>query len=159
MERKKKLNLYITSYYKSLLAIASSMILIFYCVIGLNKEVDDYPMVKGVILKAHLYWEKSPFTLSIDKNPNQWYDIYPKRYYSTLEGKAIPGKIAEIWYDPQNNNIKKLVVENEVLRPYVNNSWVDIVFIIVGGCILIFNCLYIIRNPSHAKYEKRNFNG
>ena len=142
---------YVTSYYRSIIAILASLGLIFYCVSEMGKKIDDYPKVSGVIVKAHLFWNRSPFTVCINSQPKQWYDIYPEKYYPILKEKVIPGKQAIIWYSPKNNRIKKLVVEGEELKPYEKSIGVYIGFLIAGVLLLIVNFLYILRNPSHAK--------
>jgi hypothetical protein len=147
---------YITSYYRSIIAIVASLGLIIYCVSELNETESDFPKKSGVIASAYLQWDKSPYNIKLEGDKVQWYSVYPEKYYPVLKEKAIPGKHAEIWFNPKNNSIKKLVVEGEVLRPYVNSIGVSIGFLIAGSLFLLFNLIYLLRNPSHAKGKPNN---
>ena len=49
-------------------------------------------------------------------------------------------------------------MDGEVLRPYFKSNWVNITFIVLGALFMIFNIIYIIRNPTHAKGEKGDIN-
>ena len=142
---------YVTSYYRSIIAILASLGLIFYCVSEMGKKIDDYPKKSGVIASAFLEWNKSPYNIKLSDDGIHWYSVYPEKYYPILKEKVIPGKQAIIWYSPKNNRIKKLVVEGEELKPYEKSIGVYIGFLIAGVLMLIVNFLYILRNPSHAK--------
>lgn len=147
---------YITSFYRSLFAIIGGVLLILISISGFKKNIDDYSNVSGVIEKAHLYWDKSPYNIRLRNSNGQWYSVYPEEYYPILKKKAIPGKQAEIWFNPKNNRIKKLIVEGEELKPFKKSIGVNIVFIIVGGLFVLYNLIYIVRNPSHAKGKSKD---
>lgn len=142
---------YITSYYRSIIAIVASLGLIIYCVLELNERESDFPKRSGIIDSAYLQLNKSPYNIKFKGDKIQWYSVYPEKYYTVLKEKAIPGKQAEIWFNPKNNSIKKLVVEGEVIKPYVKSIGVSIVFLIAGSLSLLFNLIYLLRNPFHAK--------
>ncbi len=142
---------YLTSYYRSVIAIVASLGLIIYCISELNETESDYPKRSGVITSAYLQWDKSPYNIKIEGDEIQWYSVYPEKYYAVLKEKAIPGKQAEIWYYSKNNRVKKLIVEGEILVPYIKSIGVSIGFLVVGVLFVLFNLIYIIRNPSHAK--------
>lgn len=151
--------IYIVAYYRSLLIlIPINLIAAILCVINLNKTLDNYPKVEGVISTAHLEWNKAPFNIKLEEYPKQWYVVYPRKYYSILQEKAIPGKNAIIWYDPEDNNIEQLIVEGEILRPYHKSIGLWLILFSVSLLITLFNVIYIIRNPSHAKGEKGDIN-
>ncbi len=151
---KSKRVFYITSFYRSIIAVIASLGLIIYCILELKETESDFPKKSGIIASAYLQWDKSPYNIKLEEDEIQWYSVYPEKYYAILKEKAIPGRYAVIWYNPKNNSIKKLVVEGEVLRPYVKSIGVNIGFMIGGSLFLILNLIYIIRNPFHAKGKK-----
>lgn len=148
----------ITSYYRSLLYIISSIAVITYSTVKLKETINDYPIVKGNIVKAHLTWDESPYSIKLGSDTKNWYCTYIRKYFDLLEEKAIPGKQAKIWYVPKDNRIKQLIVNDEILVPYYKGSWINYLFIGFGIIFLVVNIIYIIQNPSHAKEEDNNIN-
>ena len=72
---------YLTSYYRSVIAIVASLGLIIYCISELNETESDYPKRSGVITSAYLQWDKSPYNIKIEGDEIQWYSVYPEKYY------------------------------------------------------------------------------
>ena len=155
MKRDLKSIIYIVAYYRSLLIlIPINLIAAILCIVNLNKTIDNYPKVEGIISTANLEWNKAPYNIKLEEYPKQWYVIYPSEYYSILQEKAIKGKHATIWYAPIDNNIEQLIIDGEVLRPFHKNIGLWLILLLVSLLITLFNVIYIIQNPSHAKGEK-----
>ena len=64
-----------SSFFRSLLIfIPMGVLMMFYGLYELDKQVDDYPRVEGQITSSQLYWDQSPYSIKI--NNDQWFDIF-----------------------------------------------------------------------------------
>lgn len=141
--------LYRMAYFRAFGMISGSIGVILFAIINLNKDVFDYPSVSGEIYKSHLRWNKTPFSIKVDKNSTLWYHTYIEKYFDVLDEKAVQGKNVRIWYDKNSHEIEQLVIESEIIIPYHKGKGMAIGFIIFGLVVGTISILYLKENPAH----------
>ena len=149
---KKKSIFYTTSYLRSISMILGSSVVLVIILIQMIKQENYYSKIEGEITVSHLRWKAKPYDIVLNTSEHGWY-TYISKYFPVLKEKAIVGKKATIWYD-REHKIKKLIIEDEVVIPYYQSTWINVFFIGLAGFMLIGNIIYIIQNPNHLVGKK-----
>lgn len=154
----KKVNsiFYYISHIRSLLFGLSGLLIVLYSINNLNQHLEDFPVTKGEIFFSNLRWDDKPFDIKLEnKNGLVWYSVYHRsKYFPILQEKAIKGKQATIWYNPEDRSIEQLVVEDELIVPYDKSVGVHVFFIIVGLACFVGTIVYFYKIISNKEESK-----
>lgn len=129
---------------------------------GLSTSEESLPKYTGTVKDIYIGQAYSDLsddytkTLIITFKNDKEFKTTITDYISLIKKNIDKGDIVAIWTYRNNNGIRQLMVQNELLIPYSSHPWINILFLVIGIAFTVIAVGYLITTPEDLLGGNKN---